>query len=134
MPGRYWVDTNVLLWLATGTPPDLFERALGLIERAEAGEFALAVHPMQVAEACYVLAGFYRQERSEVRRRLEAVLSLRALNVWDEANVRAALERMADRGADFADAYLSLWAAGQGDGIATFDLDFRKLPAPRLEP
>ncbi len=89
---------------------------------------------MEVAEACRVLAGFYRQARSEVRRRLEAVLSLRALNVWGEAALGAALELMADRGVDFADVYLSLGAAGQGDGIAAFDRDFRKLPAPRLEP
>ncbi len=131
---RFWIDTNILLRLATRQPPEMFERAGRLVERAEAGEFSLRVHPMQVAEACFVLAGHYRCSRPEIRERLRTVLSLRALEVWDETNVLAALDLMADRGVDFDDAYLALWAAGGGDGVASFDRDFRKLPARHLEP
>ncbi len=134
MARLFWVDTNLLLRLATGEPPELFERALRLIERAEAGEFLLAVHPLQVAEACFVLAGYYRRSRPEVRERLGAVLSLRVLQVWDEENVWSALELMATQGVDFDDAYLARWAISRGDGVASFDRDFKKLPAVWLEP
>ncbi len=134
MAQRLWLDTNVLLRLATGEPVHLFERALQLVERAEAGELVLSVHPLQVAEASFVLGGYYRCSRPEVRDRLRAVLSLRALEVWDEANVQSALELMADRGVDFDDAYLAMWALAHGDGVASFDRDFKKLPASWLEP
>lgn len=93
----------------------------------------LSVHPLQVAEACFVLAGYYRCSRSEVRDRPRTVLSLKALDVWDEENVRLALDLMADRGVDFDDAYLAMWAVARGDSVASFDRDFKKLPASGLE-
>jgi hypothetical protein len=34
----FWVDANVLLRFLTGEPPELAERALRLIQRAEQGE------------------------------------------------------------------------------------------------
>lgn len=46
----FWVDANVLLCFPTGEPPELAERALRLIQRAEQGEINLKLSPIVVAE------------------------------------------------------------------------------------
>mgnify|MGYP000291884926 CR=1 FL=1 len=131
---RYWLDTNVLLRLVTKTPPDLFERALALVEQAEFGALSLAVHPLHVAGATYVLRRLYTYTHEEIRRELGIVLRLEALAVHDEENVLAALDLMAERNVDFDDAYLALWAATCGDGVASFGDDQKKLPVTFLSP
>lgn len=131
---RYWLDTTVLLRLVTKSPPELFERALALVERAEGGGISLAVHPLHVAEATYVLHSVYAFTREEIRRELGIVLGLEALAVYDEDNVLAALDLVAERNVDFHDAYLTCWAAARGDGVASFDRDYGRLPVPHLVP
>lgn len=123
-----WLDTNVLVRLASKTPEALFQRALALVERMEASRERLAVHPLHVAEATYVLRSSYGYSREQVRDDLGVVLRLRALEVWDEDRVLRALELMVSRNVDFDDAYLALWAAERGDGVASFDGDFARLP------
>ena len=131
---RYWLDTNVLLRLATKGPPELFERALALVEQAESGALSLAVHPLHVAEATYVLRSLYAFTREEIGRELGIVLSLEALTLHDEENVLAALDLMAERNVDFDDACLTCWAAARDDGVASFDRDDGRLPVPHLVP
>jgi predicted nucleic acid-binding protein len=131
---RFWLDTSVLLRLVTKAPEDLFGRALALVEEAEAGRVSLAVHPLHIAEATYVLRSLYRYSREEVRDEMSVVLRLRALSVHDEGGVEGALALMAAENVDFDDAYLSVWAAGRDEGVASFDRDFSRLPAPWKEP
>ncbi len=110
---RYWLDTSVLLRLVTKSPPELFERALALVEQAESGGLSLAVHPLHVAAATNVLRRLYAYTREEIRRELGIVLGLAGLAVHDEDNVLAALDLMAERNVDFDDAYLTRWAAAR---------------------
>jgi len=125
---RYWLDTNVLLRLVTKAPEDLFRKALELVGEAEVGRFSLAVHPLHVAEATYVMKSLYRYSRAQIRQELGTVLRLLALEVSDEEEVLAALDLMAEQNVDFDDAYLALWASRRGEGVASFDQDFARLP------
>jgi predicted nucleic acid-binding protein len=131
---RYWLDTNVLLRLVTKAPEDLFQRALELVEQAEAGRFSLAVNPLHVAEATYVMKSLYRYSRVQVRQELATVLRLLALEVLDEEEVLAALDLMAEQNVDFDDAYLALWVSGRDEGVASFDQDFARLGVLWREP
>ena len=62
----FWVDANVLLRFLTGEPPQLAERALRLIQRAEQGEITLRLSPIVVAEVVWVLSSFYRYSRAQI--------------------------------------------------------------------
>jgi predicted nucleic acid-binding protein len=62
----FWVDANVLLRFLTGEPPELAERALRLIQRAEKGEVNLKLSPIVVAEIVWVLSSFYRYSRTQI--------------------------------------------------------------------
>lgn len=94
-----WLDANVLIRLITKEPPELFQRALRLVERAEKGEVTLRVVPMVVAEVIWVLRSFYEYPRTQIPQVLQplvtapgvvmedADLVLRAVNVMAIANV-----------------------------------------------
>jgi predicted nucleic acid-binding protein len=62
----FWVDANVLLRFLTGEPPELAERALRLIQRAEQEEVNLKLSPIVVAEIVWVLSSFYRYSRTQI--------------------------------------------------------------------
>jgi predicted nucleic acid-binding protein len=129
-----WIDANVLLRFLTGSPPDLAERAAGLLQEGQRGEVVLRVHAVVVAEVVWVLESFYGYSRVEISGSLVPLLEQPALRVEDARTVVRALETMAEKGVDFADALLAETARSRGDGVASFDKDFRKLEVEHREP
>ena len=77
---RLLLDTNILLRFITGEPADQAGEVADLMAAADAGKVRLAVLPMVLAEAVFVLSGFYEHPRSKVA---EVLSQLR-----DEARIR----------------------------------------------
>lgn len=130
----WWVDANVLLRFLTGDPPELAGRASRLLERAEGDGVPLRVHPVVVAETVWVLQSFYGYSKEEISGALVPFLEHPALKVEGARTVILALETMASGNVDFADALLAGTARSHGEGIASFDRDFRKLDIRWREP
>lgn len=124
----------MLLRFPTGSPPELAERAAGLLEEAQRGEVTLRVHPVAVAEAVRILESFYEYSRAEISDALVPLLEQPALRVEGAGIVARALEAMAENNADFADALFAETARSRGEGVASFDKDFRKLEVGWREP
>ncbi len=123
----WWLDANVLLRFLTGAPPELAGRAAGLLERAQRGEVLLRVHAVVVAETVWVLESFYEYSKEDISGALIPLLEQPALRVEGARTVVRALEVMSERNVDFADALLAEMARSRGEGVASFDRDFRKL-------
>ncbi len=117
----------MLLRFLTGAPPDLTERAAGLLDEAQRGEAFLPVHPVVVAETVWVLESYYGYSKVEISGVLIPLLEQPVLRVEEARNVIGALEAMAEGNVDFADALLAATARSRGGGVASFDRDFRKL-------
>ena len=130
----WWLDANVLLRFLTGAPPELAERAARLLEEAQRSEITLRVHPVIVAETVWVLESFYGYSKSEISGVLIPLLEQPALRVEGARTVIGALEAMAESTVDFADALLAATARSRGEGVASFDRDFRKLDVVWREP
>lgn len=130
----WWVDANVLLRFLTGDPPELARRASGLLEEAERGGVPLRVHSVVVAETVWVLQSFYGHSKGEISGALTPLLEHPALRVEGAGTVIWALEAMASTNVDFADALLAATARSRGEGVASFDRDFRKLDVQWREP
>jgi predicted nucleic acid-binding protein len=128
------LDANVLLRFLTGAPPDLAERAAGLLEEAQEGNVSLRVHPVVVAETVWVLESFYGYSKGEISGVLIPLLEQPALRVEGARSVIGALEAMAEGNVDFVDALLAVTARSRGEGVASFDRDFRKLDVEWREP
>lgn len=128
-----WVNANVLLRLITGDPPELAQRALKLVERAELGEVTLRLSPLVVAEMVWVLGSFYRYSRSQIAEVLLPLVTAKGVGLED-AQVVAALDRMATANVEFIDAFLAETARRQGGAVASFDRDFSRLGVDWVEP
>ncbi len=128
------MDANVLLRFLTGEPEDMAERAERLFERARRGEVSLRVHHVVVAETVWVLQSFHGHSRADIADVLVPLLTGHRLKVEGASVVVRAIEAMADRNVDFADALLAAAADSRGEGVASFDRDFRKLGVELLEP
>jgi predicted nucleic acid-binding protein len=129
-----WVDANVLLRFITGDPPEMAQRALRLIERAELGEVTLRLSPLIVAEIVWVLGSFYRYPRTQIAEVLLPLVTARGVNLEAAEQVVAALDRMATANVDFIDAFLAENARSEGGAVASFDREFSRLGVDWVEP
>lgn len=129
-----WVDANVLLRLITGDPPEMAQRALRLVERAELGEVTLRLSPLVLAEMVWVLGSFYRYSRTEITEVLLPLVTTRGVVLEQAEQVVVALDRMATANVDFIDAFLAETARREGGAVASFDRDFSRLGVDWIEP
>jgi predicted nucleic-acid-binding protein len=132
--GVYWADANILLRFLTGEPPEMSSRSERLLQSAKKGEILLKVHPVVVAETVWVLQSFYGHSRDDIAGVLIPLLTEHGLRVEGSNIVVRALESMAENNVDFADALLAESARSRGEGVASFDKDFRKLDVDLHEP
>jgi predicted nucleic acid-binding protein len=130
----WWLDANVLLRFLTGSPPELAERSAVLLEEAQRGDVSLRVHPVVVAKTIWVLESFYGYSKGEISGVLIPLLEQPALQVEGARTVVRALEKMAESNVDFADALLAETARSRGEGVVSFDRDFRRLGIEWREP
>lgn len=130
----FWVDANVVLRFLTGDPPDMAEKALRLMKRAEKGEIGLRVSQLVLAEIVWVLSSFYKCTKSQVADTLTSFLGADGIYAENAALLIESLQEMAEKNVDFIDAYLAALARAHEESICTFDQDFAKLNAKWVVP
>ncbi|MBO1348798.1 MAG: PIN domain-containing protein [Hormoscilla sp. GUM202] len=129
-----WLDANVSIRLITTEPPELFQRSLRLVERADRGEVTLRLLPMVVAEVIWVLRSFYQYPRTQIAELLLPLVTRQGVVLEEADIVIAALDRMAIANLDFLDAFLAETARRRGGYVVSFDRDFRRLEVDWVEP
>ncbi|MBC6475378.1 MAG: PIN domain-containing protein [Hormoscilla sp. GM102CHS1] len=129
-----WLDANVLIRLITTEHPELFQRSLRLVERADRGEVTLRLLPMVVAEVIWVLRYFYQYPRTQIAELLLPLVTRQGVVLEEADIVIATLDRMAIANVDFLDAFLAETARRRGGYVVSFDQDFRRLEVDWVEP
>lgn len=125
------LDTNVLVRHLTGEPRDQAARAT----RRLLEEHRLVLTDVVVAECAYVLLSIYRLDRAMVATLLRSALALPSIVAHDRAMLELALYLFETHAVSFADAYVSALATRSGvRNVLSFDRDFERLPAVRVEP
>lgn len=122
-----WLDTSVVLRFLTKEPVPFAERANRLFARAQAGEIALRVTPVVVAEIAWALRSLYGRQPSEVAAALGAFLRADGILLTDRDTVIEALEIMTLEKVSFPDALLAVSARLADEPVCTFDADFKRL-------
>ena len=121
------VDTNVLLRFITGEPTSQANQVANLFEAADAGKVRLTVLPMVLAEAVFVLTGFYEHSRSKTAEVLSHLLSCPGFHSGEQQNMLHALKLFGAGKLDFVDCYLAAVSIRDGQTVVSFDRDFTKL-------
>lgn len=131
---RYLVDTNILLRFLSGEPATPAQAARKLFARAAAGDIALDISPVIVAETLDTLISFYGVERQDAAEKLSLLLQQHGIRLRDASQVLAALDRLKNAHIGFADAFLAAGAEEENVPVASFDRDFDTLNIARHEP
>ncbi len=122
------LDTNILLRFITGEPADQAGKAADLVRAAEAGKVRLAVLPMVLAEAVFVLTGFYEHPRPKVAVVLSHLISGPGFHSDEGERMLHALTLFGSGKLDFVDCYLAAASIRDGFTVVSFDRDIAKLP------
>jgi predicted nucleic-acid-binding protein len=121
------VDTNILLRFITGEPAGQAKEVAELVAAAEAGNVRLSVLPMVLAEAVFVLTGFYEHPRSKVAEVLTHLISSPGFHAAETERMLHALKLFGAGKLDFVDCYLAAASIRDGSGLVSFDRDLAKL-------
>src|SRR5690554_486209 len=106
MPEHYWVDTNVILRFITQSPDEHAKLATKIMERVDSGQFILHIHPLIIAECCYVLQGrSYNLPRKQIAHILKQLIVADGIEAEEEQVLVMALDDYDQHQIDFEDAY-----------------------------
>lgn len=116
------LDTNVLVRYLAQDEPAQSARATKLIERELSERAPGFVGLVVLVETCWVLKRLYGATAAELRATVRDLLDARQLSVESRPLVARALARVADSGADLADALIAECAVNAGcERVVTFD-------------
>lgn len=121
------LDTNTLVRFITGEPVNQAREVAELVSAAESGKIRLCVIPMILAEAVYVLTGFYGHPRAKVAAALYHLISCPGFQSPDHERMIRALKLFGVGKIDFADCYLAAVSILDETMVISFDRDFDKL-------
>jgi predicted nucleic-acid-binding protein len=121
------VDTNILLRFITGEPAVQAKEVADLVVAAEAGNVRLSVLPMVLAEAVFVLTGFYEHPRSRVAEVLSHLISSPGFHAVEAERMLHALKLFGAGKLDFVDCYLAAASIHEGSALVSFDHNLAKL-------
>lgn len=122
-----WLDTNVVVRFLTRDPRRLADRADRLLAKAQAGEIALRLTPVVVAEIVWVLRSRYAHGPAEIARALSAFLRADGTQADERDGLLEALDVMVERRVSFPNAYVAVSARRAEQPVCTFDDDFKRL-------
>ena len=121
------LDTNILVRFITGEPIDQANAVANLFRAAEAGKLKLAVLPMVLAEAVFVLTSFYEHPRAKVAEVLAHLISCPGFQADEPERMLHALKLFGAGKLDFVDCYLAAASIRDGRALVSFDRDLAKL-------
>ena len=78
------IDANIILRYLTNDVQDQAERAGKLLAKVEAGSEAVFLPDIILADIIWVLEGYYKQSREQIREWITTILSMRGLRFSDK--------------------------------------------------
>lgn len=114
------VDTNVWIRYFIRDNDEQYQQVLAWFKEAEAGVRKLGVHPLVVAEVCFVLESFYRMDREKICQVWQVTLAQKWLKVINRRELQC-LWTWYVKGFHFVDSFLLAWSHNLKTSVLTFD-------------
>ncbi len=130
------IDANVILRYLTNDVQDQAEQAGELLVKVEAGSEEVILPDIILADIIWVLEGYYKQSREQIREWITTILSMRGLRFSDKNVALDALDIYVDKGIDWSDAFVASQMINHGImEIYSFDRHFDRIGAiKKIEP
>lgn len=114
------IDTNVWLRYLVKDNPQQHQQAIDWLKLGQQGQYILIVKPVIVAETCFVLESFYKQNRQTISETWQNILSQKWLKVSERQELLG-LWPFYLKGLHWVDSYQISWAICHKAEILTFD-------------
>lgn len=130
------IDANVILRYLTNDVPSKAKQAEELLKRVEEGSEEVFLPDIILADIIWILEGYYKQPREEIREWITAIISLQGLIFSDKDTALNALDIYLDKKIDWSDAFAaSQMLQREITEIYSFDRHFDKIGGiARVEP
>lgn len=130
------IDANIILRYLTNDVQDQAERAGELLAKVEAGSEEVLLPDIILADIIWVLEGYYKQSREQIREWITTILSMQGLRFSDKSVALDALDIYVDLGIDWSDALVAGQMINHGImEIYSFDRHFDRIGAiKKIEP
>ena len=130
------IDANIILRYLTNDVQDQAERAGELLAKVEAGSEEVLLPDIILADIIWVLEGYYKQSREQIREWITTILSMQGLRFSDKNVALDALDIYVDLGIDWSDAFVTGQMINHGImEIYSFDRHFDRIGAiKKIEP
>ena len=126
----YFVDSNVFLRFYTADDPKQQAEAQQIFMNAKAGKIELFCGPLVFFEIAWVLNSHYKVPLVEILDKLEAILTIPNLRVFDDDYVKRAISLARESNQSYPDAYIAIVAQDKHIGVVSFNKKhFAKLGA-----
>ena len=120
MPG-YFVDSNVFLRFYTADDPKQQMEAQKIFLKAKAGEFELFCGPPVFFEIAWVLNSRYKITAAEILDKLESILAIPNMHVFDDDYVKRAISLARETSQSYPDAYIAVVSQDKHIGVISFN-------------
>jgi len=117
----YFVDSNVFLRFYTADDPKQQAEAREIFLKAKAGEYELFCGPPVFFEIAWVLNSRYKVPLVEILDKLEAILTIPNLHVFDGDYVKRAISLARESHQSYPDAYIAIAAQDKHIGVISFN-------------
>ena len=122
------IDANVILRYLTNDVPDQAKQAEELLKRVEAGTENVFLPDIILADIIWILDGYYKQTREDIREWITTILSLQGLTFSDKDMALNALDIYVDNKIDWSDAFTASQMLQRGiTEIYSFDKHFNRI-------
>ena len=130
------IDANIILRYLTNDVPSQAKQAEELLKRVEEGSEEVFLPDIILADIIWILEGYYKQPREEIREWITAIISLQGLIFSDKDTALNALDIYLDKKIDWSDAFAaSQMLQREITEIYSFDRHFDKIGGiARVEP
>ena len=130
------IDANVILRFLTNDLPDQANQAASLLKKVENKQEQVFLPDIILADIIWILEGYYKQSREQVRDWIIAILSLPGLEFPSKKVAFNALDIYVENRIDWSDAFTAGQMIAQGiTEIISFDKHFDSIKGIiRIEP
>lgn len=130
------IDANIILRYLTNDVPDQAKQAEELLKRVEDGKEDVFLPDIILADIIWILEGYYKQTREDIREWITAILSMQGLTFSSKDIALNALDVYMDKRIDWSDAFTaSQMLQREITEIYSFDKHFDRIDGiARIEP
>ncbi|MBU4299455.1 PIN domain-containing protein [Patescibacteria group bacterium] len=133
----YFIDTNIFLRVLVEEDKKTFKECFQILKAIKEGKIRAFTASLILAEANWVLGGFYNFPKSEITVALKSILSLKGLKIVDKYNFYSAISLYDNFSIKFIDALIASHHLihDKKSIIISYDKDFDKIgEVTRKEP